>query len=247
MTDDDGAFIALLEDMIAAWTEVPAPPAVQLPDYAVASVSNLGAVAVVWGWTSRCVRLAETALLLHQQGYGHEAAPIMRSLIEHAIAIPWVVDRRGVAFQSLSRGRVRHFEKVDKAQQTGWPLSAEAAARLRRAMVDETDADTKSEDVNLHVFERAVAYNLGKLYQAWLIENAETHACLLSAEPYFEVHPEDRRATLLRVPRETPPMMPHRIIVALHQAYLGYAAMHPGALDQRLNEWDERFTALMHP
>lgn len=93
----------------------------------------------------------------------------------------------------------------------------------------------------------SLAYNLGKLYQAWLIENAGTHACLLSAEPYFEVHAEDRRATLLRAPRAMPPMMPHRIIAALHQAYVGYEAMHPGALAQRLNEWDDRFTALMEP
>jgi hypothetical protein len=211
----------------------------------VASASDLGAVAVVWGWTSRCVRLAEIALLLHRQGYGHETAPIMRSLLEHAIAIPWVVDKRGDAFQSLSRGRARQATALDRAQETGWSLSDEAAERLRQAMVDHTDAEATSEDVNLHVLQRALAYDLGTLYQAWLIENWETHACLLSAEPYFEIHGENRRATLLRVPRQTPPMMPHRIIAALHQAYVGYATMQPDTLSPRLQEWDDRFTALM--
>ena len=98
--DFEARFIDLIEDMTAAWREAPNPQQVVMPEMTRASLSDAGAIAVIWGWTARVMRMAESALLLHRAGFDTELAPLVRSMLEHAIALPWVADN--------AEGRTKH-------------------------------------------------------------------------------------------------------------------------------------------
>lgn len=135
--------------MIATWKTAPAPAPVPIGDGSRAALSEIGAVEVMWGWTARVVRMAEAALLLERHGFDSEVSPIIRSMVEHAIALPWVLDHRGRAYQALARQRAHSMEIFKKVQTPGWPLTDEAAELLEKAITIETDEDTRSEDLNL--------------------------------------------------------------------------------------------------
>ena len=94
----DARFRGLTREMISAWQACLPSPKVHIPDETRSAVSDAGAVAVIWGWTSRVARTAEAAILLHREGFNVEVAPLVRSMLEHAIALHWVVDKRGRAY-----------------------------------------------------------------------------------------------------------------------------------------------------
>lgn len=162
MTRDDfeARFIEITEDMIAAWHRAPAPESVALPDTTRASLSDAGAIAVLWGWTARVVRTAESALLLHRSGFDAELAPLLRSMLEHAIALPWVADKRGKAYQTLARERADGWSRFKAAQSKEWTLEGKAAALLESAATVETDEDTLPENTRLKTLHRAQAYHV---------------------------------------------------------------------------------------
>jgi hypothetical protein len=249
MTEDvfDGRLIELTEDMIATWRAAPSPPPVDLPDISRASLSDAGAAAVVWGWTARVMRMAECALLLHRSGFDLELAPILRSILEHAIALPWVADKRGRAYQTLARERAGGWSRFEKAQSQVWTLEGEAAALLKSASNVETDADTYSENTLLNTLHRAQAYDLGPLYQAWLLETWSTHATLMSAEPFFEVDGSTYKGTLFRNGRPEPPgyRISGGIVIAVHTSLVNYEKLHPEAFPGRLKEWETTFERIM--
>ncbi len=111
----------------------------------------------------------------------------MRSMLEHVIALHWVVDKRGPAAQALLRARANGYKKFEDAQTLGWQLEGEAAELLQRATTVETDDDTRGEDTHLVTLHRARTYKLISLYQAWLVETWSTHATFVSAEPYLDI------------------------------------------------------------
>ena len=113
----DRRLSALSESLITAWQTAPTPPPITMPNDARASRSDAGAAAVIWGWTARVMRMAEAALLLHQNGFDVEVAPLLRSMQDHAIALPWVVEKRGRAYQTLAR------EKANGCPVSNWPKS----------------------------------------------------------------------------------------------------------------------------
>src|SRR4051812_25063315 len=53
------------------------------------------------GWYQRCRRTAQALLLLSGQGYGNEAAPLRRCLIEHAAFLHWLADAPDGAVNSV--------------------------------------------------------------------------------------------------------------------------------------------------
>jgi hypothetical protein len=243
----DERIIALVEEMIAAWREAPDPPRVELLDETRAAWYNAGAAAVMWGWAARVMRMAEATLTLHRDGFDVEVSPLLRSMLEHAIALPWVADKRGAAYQTLARERANGWARFQAAQADGWPLEGEATALLETAVSIETDEDTFSEDTHLATFHRAQTYELGALYQAWLIETWSTHATLMSAEPYFDVDTDTRQGRLYRAVADRADN--HRvsggIAIAVHTALACYEKVHPDAFPGRLHGWEAAFEQIM--
>lgn len=239
-------FISLCEDMLTAWRNAPSPPAAQIGDGSRAALSeNLGAVEIIWGWTARVVRLAEAALLLDRNGFDSEIAPTIRSMVEHVIGLPWVIDQRGKAYQALARQRAYTMELFKKAQTPEWTLSGEAADLLEKAINVETDEDTKSEDANLATFHRAKRYDLGVAYQVWLLETWATHASFESGTVYSEFDVAGRTGRLSRNARSSGRVTPGAVAQALQAALAFYAEFDPNAFQGSPAEWLTRMIHIM--
>jgi len=190
--------------------------------------------------------MAEAALLLHRNGFDVEVAPQLRSMLEHSIAIQWVADKRGAAYQALARERAESWAKFKAAQDTGWKLKGDAADLLEQAVTVETDDDTHSEDTFIHTFHRALEYDLVHVYQGWLVETWGTHATMMSAEPYFDVaSDEPTRGKLYRIPQDTSRRTTAIIALALHVTFTGYERLESNAFSGRLEAWERRFETLM--
>jgi len=130
-------------------------------------LADVEATAVVYGWMMRVIRNGEAALQLVDAGYGPEASPLIRSMIEHAIGLWWIVDQPGAAFQALTRARSETMRRLHAAQATGWVIGDDESQRLLQEAINiVTDEDTRAVDRLLHIAHQAAQYNLGRLYQA---------------------------------------------------------------------------------
>lgn len=178
-------------------------------------------------------------------GYVAEAAPTIRSMIEHAIALWWVVDQRGDAFQVLVRVRARAAATLQKAQAIGSNIAGEDAQRLLQEVIDEeTDSETVTFDYLKATAAQAEKYGLGALYQAWLLETGQSHARIDSARPYY-VHRAGTTIDLLRVPVDTGSEPEAAVTNVIYTALLAYNRLLDGApLNERLEAWAGEFSAL---
>ncbi|GAA5161367.1 DUF5677 domain-containing protein [Ornithinimicrobium tianjinense] len=246
LSDRNERLSYLARQLIADWEKAPGPPTMALPDGSRASGAQVDAVNITWGWTARIVRTGEAALLLSDHAFHVEASPLLRSMLEHAIALRWVVDKRGSAAQALLRDRANGYSRFQAAQHSGWRLEGEAAERLERAIAVETDDDTRIEDRHLATLHRARTYGLMNLYQAWLIETWSTHATFVSAEPYFDVD-DAARGRLHRVPEWEVNSVPGGVAITLHSALACYESMVPEAFSGRLETRQNEFEQIMSP
>lgn len=150
----------LCREMIVAFRDSPEPsPPASLADGRKGS-AEIGAIAVIFGWMARMTRTGEATLMLNSMGYAVEASPMVRSLLEHAIAICWLEDQRGGAFQSLARARSYAMDKFRTAQEHGWAVDDDIAVLLDEAIQLETDAETRTQDSYLHLYEAGWKYGL---------------------------------------------------------------------------------------
>lgn len=238
----DQRFASICREMIDAWKVAPAPDKRPLPDDSRLSRSEGGAIAVVWGWTACVARTAEAVLLLSKSGFDAETAPMVRSMLEHSVAIWWMVDKRGPAYQTLVRARSRSMQLFKDAQASGWRLDAEMARLLDNAISVETDPETVSGDYLVAARRRADEYGFGATHQAWLVETWMSHPTLMSAQPYFN-HDEAGSTTLYLVPKPTGRKTLAAVTSALHSALAGYAQVASDAFSDNLARWAAEFEA----
>jgi hypothetical protein len=158
---------------------------------------------------ARVIRSGEAALLLEEAGHGEEASPLVRSMIEHAIGLSWLVDSRGDAVQALRRAHGYEMSRFERSQALGWSVDEQLQERLRQAVEVETDEHTRSLDRLLHVAEQAKEYGLGMLLQAWMVETWTSHASLTSARAYYD-HPADPQSGREEIRLFDAPLHPHR-------------------------------------
>lgn len=243
-TELASAFAALHREMAEAWRTAPLPSEVRIEYGTPGGTASVDAVGVIFGWMARAIRTGQLAMLAASAGFSCEAAPLIRSITEHAIGLWWIVDQRGVAIHALVRSRSQGFRKFQAAQEHGWTLEGQEGQDLLREAIDlETDVETRVFDYLLHVKEQANKYGLGAEYQAWLIDTWESHATFTSAQPYYEW---DRRngLTLNTTPssqRETEAA----VVAMTHTALRAYNTFLPGEpLAEALNSWAARATEL---
>ena len=108
-------------------------------------------------WTARIVRTAEAALLLDAHGLSVEAAPLLRSMLEHSIALHWLVDRAGCRCSGPPARTVPSGGRG--SEERGGiglaPSRARPRKRLDGGSAVDTDPDTLIEDHHLATKHRA--------------------------------------------------------------------------------------------
>lgn len=241
----DEAYRDLFWQMHQAWSDAPPPPPVRVPTLDAATAASADATVVLYGWTARVIRTGEAVLMLDAAGYVSETSPLIRSMIEHAIALAWLQEHRGDALQALVRKRAEAANRLRRAEKDGWDLSETVHGFIDNVLSLETEERTRPLDRLLHVAHQATEYGLGSLYQAWLIESDTAHPSIASALPYFEPPSDFGAPVQLRAePRDVGAQRPAGVSVIVYVALQSYnQVLDDEDLSRVLPHW---FTVLNH-
>lgn len=153
------------------------------------------------GWYRGSVRLAQSCLVLQDAGFGHEAASLRRSLLEHMTALVWLADSGEIALDALQRGHQQWLVRLTAAMKgDDWPEIPPVARETLEAAVP-----ASPEEHLQHMTQRLDAFDLRTLLPPWISDTGVAHPCLTSAR-YFWRQYEDGSVSLLDVPAVEDPL-----------------------------------------
>jgi hypothetical protein len=139
---------------------------------------------VAHGWYMRCHRGVEAVLLLEDDGFEIEAAPIRRSVLEHVVALKWLADEGAVVAEILRRGAAHDAAKrKDSIERANW---TSVDVDLFDAVINDAAGIDKSNDFLLHFKERCDRAGTPQDWVVYLVETAQSHPCWESALPYLD-------------------------------------------------------------
>lgn len=143
-------------------------------------VRHLPGLLASYGWWTRIVRTAHAVGLLHQAGLAHEAAPLVRALIHHSVALLWLMEDPSEALPAL---RWEHGKEGDrmltKALERDWELDPNCGPK--RPDTNAPDGYVYLKDAE-KLCERA---EMPHAYVAFLLESKFTHPTAISADAYL--------------------------------------------------------------
>ncbi|WP_300682827.1 DUF5677 domain-containing protein [Nocardioides sp.] len=236
-TDDECR--AVFEEMLARFRDLPAPETGPVDLTSFSDVAGVEALLVAYGWTARVVRTAHAAIRLDSDGFATEASPMVRSMAEHLIALHWVTEQRGDAFQALLRAWQHELSRFKEAESAGWKLDPDIIKAVDELRSLETDKASLPADALARTRHAAERYGLGVVYRAWLVESWTSHASYMSAKTYYDYDPTAALEFTLRGDDPSRPSDVTSICTAMTHAALGvYSRMLPGGiLTDDLSRW----------
>ncbi|WP_147109450.1 DUF5677 domain-containing protein [Nesterenkonia populi] len=176
----------------------PRPAPLWLENNDLAERSRGAAPSVAWGWLQRALRSGEAAIKLEKAGYASEAAPLLRSSLEHAIRLVWAnsVGDRFIEVAMLSKQDTS--DKLIKAQKNGWKFDPDIVEKLESYINGVSDESKKLGTLTRlkHAVE-GTAEDTGSLYMAWLAYTALSHPTFETANPYIHMRDDGHHMALL--------------------------------------------------
>ena len=158
---------------------------------------------VIHAWFLRCQRGIGAVLLLDEAGFLVESAPIRRSVLEHVIALAWMVENPETGLKVMIRAGSgaanKRKESIEKAGWTAVDLDAFDAVIAEGQDIDATM------DYQAHFRQRCEMVGTPHDWAAYLIETAQSHPSRESAVPYLELNQEMGRVELRGEPCPWPP------------------------------------------
>lgn len=239
---------SIFRDLAALIDSAPSPPRRPVSEWNRKDQAEAHAIAVAWGWLIRLKRTAEAVLELEKYGYGNEAAPLARSVIEHAIRLPWAADKGRQEFvEILIRMRNWSLQKTLEAAEAGWSLTDDQRDQIK-VLQDEAGEDFKHLDrfMQLAAVIADDPQQFAGLYQIWLAETQESHPSLQSSASYREQSKNGLTWGLRSSPRpgtrRYDVLMPSLLWLGLR----GYARIADltGHFEKRLNRLGQRMEDL---
>jgi hypothetical protein len=241
------AFRRLFFDMKAAWLSGPEPAALPVGNGGHEDFTDWTVVAVAWGWIARVARSGEGSIRLSETGLAEEAAPLLRSAVEHSMWLWWLQADRGKVIEVLRRRQGESLGKIKKAQSVGWSLDAPTLqtieALIREANKQHAELDTYG---NLAHMARRFKDDIGNLYPVWLYDTQTSHATLQSASAYYSPIPDGQPrgpGFRLRHAPETVNNTAAKAAIALQVGLTGYskAARLEDYFQPKLDGFGQRF------
>ncbi|MEV7041130.1 DUF5677 domain-containing protein [Amycolatopsis sp. NPDC051061] len=152
------------------------------------------------GWYMSLIRTSKAVLALDKLGFGHEAAPMRRSMLEHALGIVWL----SVAGEDAVNSIIKAYQDVTfkKIKESIQGTSETELLQLVREYVP-FDVAPSSEGSYLHFKHLCERFGVHRLYIAWLRNTSLSHASFSSAVAY--VDSVDGSLILLREPNLSEP------------------------------------------
>lgn len=138
---------------------------------------------VAHGWYMRCHRGVEAVLMLEQVKFQVEAAPIRRSVLEHAVALKWLAGQGGVVADILRRGAAHDATKRKAAIQAADWTSVDV--QLFDAIIQDGQGLDPQHDTLLSFKHRCDRYGNDHDWVMYLTETTQSHPCWESAAPYL--------------------------------------------------------------
>jgi hypothetical protein len=224
MSNDD-SFAAVFSDLVELWRDAPSPVRFPAGEWTREDESRAAVVALAWGWLARMIRSAKAAILLQDNGFRQEAAPLERSALEHSIRLHWAITARTRAFEIALRTRNSSIDRMKKAQSDGWSFTDEQLAAMNEEM-DEASEDFVSEDYLQHlkhVVEQDQA--MKPAYMAWLKLSQVAHPTIESARPYYEKMSSDPGYDLYMEPLHPADSVESRMAHSVMFGLAGYSSI----------------------
>jgi hypothetical protein len=139
---------------------------------------------IAHGWLMRCVRGARAVLVLREAGYSGEASPLVRSVVEHAVALAWLVEEGPAILEPLKRAHSASTEKLlSDWRATGDPDLDEN--HLEAVLESVAEADNSLDNL-VHFETRVVRYGTGGDAVTYRQEVMRSHATYQSAITYYD-------------------------------------------------------------
>jgi hypothetical protein len=80
---------------------------------------------LAYGWFASIVRSSELIVLAYEHGLRHECASSSRLVLQHTLALQWLIEGGDPAAVALEADRDRRaFDLVKELNDTGWPIPA---------------------------------------------------------------------------------------------------------------------------
>ncbi|MBL1086759.1 hypothetical protein JK359_33170 [Streptomyces actinomycinicus] len=151
----------------------------------------------VYSWWRLICRTAEAVLLLTEQGFTVEVAPLVRNILNHAYAIHWLADNGDAAVDALvARGDEEREKLCKKLEETGWPQAAEFRAALEQAAAQQpapparTAAEQALHDKLKHelknFYDMLDRYDVAEVYPVYSHLSSLSHTTISTASAYVE-------------------------------------------------------------
>lgn len=135
-----------------------------------------------YGWWASVVRTAEGVRQLYASGLGHEAAPLVRTALHHAVALVWLAQDPDTVLKAVAwEHQWKRHRLFERARVRQWDLSAldelpERPAKPKPAGVAYL---AKLEDLCNHIDQT-------NMYVPYMIESSYVHPSGLGADSYLD-------------------------------------------------------------
>lgn len=202
-TDSSDSWQSVFDDLVTLIVTSPPPPPRLTGDWTRKEQAEAHAVAVAWGWVIRLKRTAQAVLELEKAGYASEASPLVRSVVEHAIRLPWAADMGRQEFvEILLRMRRKALKTTLNAADAGWALNEDQISQIRD-LQEEAGDEFIGKDHLMHVAHLVAKdpEQFAGLYQVWLSETQETHPSLQSSAAYRSLSEDGLTWDLRTIPQ----------------------------------------------
>ncbi|MDI2036823.1 hypothetical protein PJL15_03961 [Paenarthrobacter nitroguajacolicus] len=204
-TDKDRGY-AIHRSLVRTVNEAPKPKPIWIDSETGSEQRRGAAPGLAWGWLQRTLRSGEAAIKLEKSGYGSEAAPLLRSALEHSIRLVWADSGEGQFVEIAMLAKKDTSKRMLAVQHEGWRFDEAMTDHLKQHVDTDTDEFKDLADLKhlKHVIDKSpeeIRARLKSMYLAWLAYTAASHPSIDSAEPYIDRKPRSSYMALLSTSR----------------------------------------------
>jgi hypothetical protein len=136
------------------------------------------------GWAISVCRTAEAIVVLNRHRFDPEASPLLRRLMEHAVKLRWLVDKKEDSPKAIEYGHRRYQRLLkESAEKGGWELDGEG----RELPPSDLDLDTPDEWPTFKQVQQLLSrQGEPDWYAIYRLECSTSHATYLSGAVYHD-------------------------------------------------------------
>jgi hypothetical protein len=138
---------------------------------------------IAYGWWASITRSSQAILTLRRAGLEHEASPIVRTVLQHGLALQWLVDTGEDAIAAVQEYADNNIRKLLKTMKDAkWPPIPGLDESVPAKPTTPNPLVMKLE----HFEQMCTAYNAQQLYVPYRLLSAYAHSTSVSARAYID-------------------------------------------------------------